>query len=219
VRIRSKAGIQKTATSGEPCREVVEIFYIESRPHAGEVRGPSVFIRSIQLRSTVLNFDFGIHVYGDRGGLKNLIHYVAEKNRQGVRVDLSVDYDSQSQSKSFVEKLTASCSIRSVFWFGRDFEAAFPPELLHAAVQEYLRLFAKLSPELARLTDVQMLLTDQKPFALAFEDKFGLSISKPKLGTILGEIVLGMGAIWEGIVIRSSDCSEIAKFVRFLMLW
>jgi hypothetical protein len=177
------------------------------------------FIHSIQLHSTVLNFDFAVYVYEGKGSLKNLVHYVTEKNRQGIRVDLSVDCDSQSQGKSFVEKLTQTCAIQSVFGFRRDFEAAFPPELLHSAVQEYLRLFTKLDSEAVTLADIQSLLADQKPFALAFEQKLGVSISKPKLGTILGEVVLGTGAIWEGVVNTSSECSEIARFVRFLMLW
>jgi hypothetical protein len=86
-------------------------------------------------------------------------------------------------------------------------------------VQEYLRLFTGLDAGTVTLTDVQAFLADEKPFALAFEEKIGLNISKPKLGTILGEIILGTGAIWESVVNTSSQCSEIARFVRFLMLW
>jgi hypothetical protein len=178
------------------------------------------FIRAVQLRSTVLNFDFAVHVYGGKGTLENLVHYITEKNRQGIRVDLCVDYDGQSQSKSFVEKLSQqSCAIQSVFGFRRDFEASFPPELLHAGLQEYLRIFTKLDPTVVTLPEVEALLASQKPFVLAFEERFGVSVSKPKLGTILGEIVLGAGAIWEGVVNTSSECSEVARFVRFLMLW
>jgi hypothetical protein len=73
------------------------------------------FIRSIQLHSTVLNFDFAVYIYEGKGSLKNLVHYVAEKNTQGIRVDLSVDYDGRSQSKSFIEKLTQSCARSRAF--------------------------------------------------------------------------------------------------------
>jgi hypothetical protein len=106
-----------------------------------------------------------------------------------------------------------------VFGFRRDFEAAFPVELLHAGVQEYLRQFTELGPDAVALTDIQTLLADQKPFTRAFEEKFGVNLNKPKLGTILGEVVLGTAAIWEGVVNTSSECSEIARFLRFLMLW
>lgn len=185
-----------------------------------EGESEQAFIRSIQLHSTVLNFDFEVYVYGGKGTLKNLVHYILEKNRQGIRVDLCVDFDGQVQSKSFLEKLGQhSCAIQRAFGFTRDFEAAFPPELLHSGLLQYLRLYTTLDPTAVTESETRAFLADQRPFVLAFETKFSVSISKPKLGTILGEIVLGTGAIWEGVVNTSSQCSEIAQFVRFLMLW
>jgi hypothetical protein len=115
-----------------------------------EGESEAAFIRSIQLRSTVLNFDFEVHVYGGKGTRKNLVHYILEKNRQGIRVDLCLDFDGQSQSTSFLDKLKQqSCAIQSDFGFKRDFESAFPPEILHAALAEYFRRFASTQPQKA----------------------------------------------------------------------
>jgi hypothetical protein len=73
-----------------------------------EGESEEAFIRAIQLRSTVLNFDFGVYVYGGKGTLKNLVHYILEKNRQGIRVNLCLDFDGQSQSTSFLENLNSN---------------------------------------------------------------------------------------------------------------
>jgi hypothetical protein len=175
------------------------------------------FIRTIQLSANVLNFDFSLKVYGGKAQVANLVHYIQERNRQGVRVDLS--YDSDRQATSFLEKLKSSCTVQEFFGFQRDFENAFPPEVLHAALLEYLQTYAP--PPVAALTPdaIEDLLKQPKPFILAFEERFGVNISKPKLGTLLAKAVIDRQKLWEGAVRSSQECSEIAKFLRFVMLW
>jgi streptomycin 6-kinase len=62
VRIRSKAGLQRTATSGEPCREVVGLFYSEVK-QVGET--PPIALRFGKIRtlsssSTLLEHSGGV---------------------------------------------------------------------------------------------------------------------------------------------------------------
>ena len=176
----------------------------------------SNFIQTIQMNSTVMNFDFSVYVYSGKGEANNLVHYIRELNRQGVRVDLS--YDSDRQAASFLEKLDRSCTIQSRFGFKSDFEGSFPAGILFAALLEYLRRYQQATIVLTQ-SDVESLLADRKPFIFGFEEKFGLGISKPKLGAILGETVLQNGALWDAVFKTSSQASEIAEFLRFVMFW
>jgi len=174
------------------------------------------FVQTIQMNSTVMNFDFSIYVYHGKGEINNLVHYIGELNRQGVRVDLS--YDSDRQTASFLEKLGRSCAIQSQFGFKSDFEGSFPPDVLLAALLEYVRRYQPTAIHPTK-TDIECLLAGQKPFVLLFEEKFGYSLSKPKLGAILGETVLQNGALWDAVFKTSVRASEIAEFLKFVMFW
>ena len=181
-----------------------------------EGESEAAFVQTIQMNSTVMNFDFSVYVYGGKGEVNNLVHYIRELNRQGVRADLS--FDSDRQTTSFLEKLERSCTIQSRFGFKSDFEGSFPSNILLAALTEYVNQY-RTETIAPTQPDIESLLSGQKPFVLLFEKKFGFSISKPKLGVILAEIVLQTGTIWDAVVKTSSEASEIAQFLRFVMLW
>jgi len=87
-----------------------------------------------------------------------------------------------------------------------------------AALLEYVRQYQPTAIVPTK-TDIESLLAGQKPFVLLFEEKFGFSISKPKLGVILGELILQNPATWDAVFHASPEASEIAQFLRFVMLW
>ncbi len=203
--------LQKALADIDPKLAQRRVVLVEGQTEAN-------FVSTIQNNSNLLNFDFSLYVYEGKAQVANLVHYIRERNRQGVRVDLC--YDSDGQTDSFLEKLALSgCSVESRFRFQRDFEAAFPPELLHTAAHEYLRRYTNVPADSLSSLTVTDLLAQSKPFVRAFEEHFKISVSKPQLGVLLAEAVRRSGAVWDGAVKTAEECSEIAKFLRFVMLW
>lgn len=206
--------LQKGLHEIDPALALRRVLLVEGETEAS-------FIREIQLRATVSNFEFTIYVYRGKGEVNNLLHYVRERNRQGIRVDLCYDRDGQDQTTAFVNKLREAPSfINDLFGFRRDFEAAFPPDVLHTALVRYLKEFANLpESQMPTLTTVESLLRGSKPFIFAFTEQFSVNINKPKFGILLAESVLANKAIWDDVFKTSVESNEIVRFLRFVMLW
>lgn len=82
--------------------------------------------------------------------------------------------------------------------------------ILLAALTEYVHRY-RTEPIAPTQTDIESLLSGQKPFILLFEEKFGFSSSKPKLNVILAEIALQTGTIWDAV--GSAHTKLKAEFV------
>lgn len=179
----------------------------------------SNFVRTIYLTTRLASFDFSVHDYSGCGNANNLVNFIKEKNRQGVKVLFTHDKD--GRGKSFVSKIKDKSNVEGFFAFSRDFESAFPPEVLTGALNTYLTKYVENSTSFTT-DDVQGLLDDKGPFIKALEKEHGISICKPKLGTILG---VAMSVIleqrWNEIFNRKGISRkynyEIFKFLKFLV--
>ena len=177
------------------------------------------FIKNIQLLTRFIHLDFQVYTYGCKGEANNLAHFIKEKNRQGLKV--FVVYDKDGREKSFVNKIKKRSQVEDFFAFSRDFESAFPPEILTAALNDYLTRYVEGSVPFIP-DDVQGLLDDKESFIKALEKKHGISISKPKLGTILGvamSVILERrwNEIFNSEVASENYDYEIFEFVKFLV--
>jgi hypothetical protein len=181
-----------------------------------EGESEAAFVETIQMSTELTNFDFTVYPYGGKGQVKNLIQYIREKNRQGLRVHLV--YDRDRQSDTFLEKLHSQCLIEKSFGFERDFEGSFPPHILNKAIQEYVRRYAK-APLEGDTLPIDELLGSHKPVIVALEEKLGLKISKAKLGVILAELTLPETPVWAEVTNERPLSTELGRFLKFLMLW
>jgi hypothetical protein len=176
------------------------------------------FLDLLHLGSRLLQFDNTYFVYGGKGAHQNLVLYVKDKNEKGVRVDLA--YDGDSNFTNQIDKLQQQVTIRRVFRFERDFEAAFPPEMLARAVTEYLKRF-KDESQMFSVEDVRATLADPTPFVKVVEARFSISVNKPKLAEFLAVELLKMSDIddkvlqGEGLIAGT----ELSRFLRFVMDW
>jgi hypothetical protein len=102
--------------------------------------------------------------------------------RKVFRVDLA--YDGDSNFSSQITRLQEQATIHRVFRFERDFEAAFPPEILASAITAYLKQFKNESAEIS-IKDVNEMLAEPKPFVKVVAERYLISIDKPYLGDLL----------------------------------
>lgn len=174
------------------------------------------FLELLHLGSRLVHFDNHYFVYGGKGAQQNLIYYIKDKNDKGVRVDLA--YDGDSNFCDQIGKLQQHVTIRKIFRFERDFEAAFPAETLAAACTEYLKRF-KEEPTTVSVDEVNVLLESVKPFVKAVEEKYDLAINKPTLGELLAVEVLKLSE-YDHRVLQGAGLitgSELSDFLRFVM--
>lgn len=177
------------------------------------------FISTFYLATRYANFDFSIHNYQGKGEIQNLVHFIKEKNRQGIKVLLS--YDKDRQSNSFINAIKKKCTISKDFGFAKDFEGSFPPKILKYALDEYLKKYTKHRLKLA-IQDISGLQSQNEPFLVLFKKKFDIAINKVKLGKILGRIMSGIvynhwNEIFNNKRKKAVFNHEIFKFLRFLM--
>ncbi len=151
-----------------------------------EGESESNFIKTLYLTTRISNFDFSTYNYQGKGEIKNLIHFIKEKNRQGVRVFIA--YDTDRQSTSFNKKIKKRCKIEKFFYFKKDFESSFPPEILKYAIEDYIKRFTKLKVKLD-IKDLNDLISQKESFLKSFEKKYNIKINKAKFGSILGKIM------------------------------
>jgi hypothetical protein len=179
------------------------------------------FVRTLQFLTRILSFDFPVYAYGGKGEIRNLVHLIREKNRQGVRVYLS--YDKDRQSKSFVRKLQNACKVEKFFGFRRDFEAAFPSAILALACNEYSENLGKSNPKVTP-REIEQLLKSRRPFVAAFHDRTTIQLNKVRFGHILGRVMAGtIDQRWDKIFnqrpTRREYRTEVYRFIRFLVRW
>jgi hypothetical protein len=174
------------------------------------------FLELLHFGTRLFNFNVPYFVYGGKGAHQNLVYYIQDKNEKELRVDLA--YDGDSNFSKQVSNLQRKVAIGRLFKFARDFEAAFPPEMLAAAVTEYVRRFVDPRSKCS-VEEAKILLADRKTFVKAAEERYKVSISKPTLGELLAfeflklaerdhRVLHGTGAI---------AGSELSRFIRFIM--
>jgi hypothetical protein len=177
------------------------------------------FIKTLYLTTRASNFDFSTYNYQGKGEIKNLIHFVKEKNRQGIRVFIS--YDKDRQSDSFNKKIKKKCKVEKIFEFKKDFESSFPPKILKYALEDYIKRYTKLKIKL-NIKDIDDLLSQTGPFLKSFEKKYNIKINKVKLGSILGKVMASIvNQHWNEIFNKKqkkkSFRPQIFKFLKFLI--
>ncbi len=176
------------------------------------------FIRTMYLTAKYANFDFPVYSYRGKGEIQNLIHFIKEKNRQGIRVLLS--YDMDRQSDSFIKNIKKKCVIEKTFGFNQDFESSFPPKILKYSLDSYIKRYTKLKISLNE-KDVADLLTQQKPFLKIFSQKYNVKINKVKFGEIMGKIMAGiLYQHWNDVFNKPMKAPfnyEIFKFLKYLV--
>jgi len=185
-----------------------------------EGESEATFVRTVQWLTRAANFDVPLYVYGGKGEVQNLVHLITDRNAAGVGVYLS--YDTDGKSEGFLRTLRRrNCRLTRRFGFSRDFEGAFPPEMLATAVGMYAENVAK-APLRVSASEVRTLLQDPKPFAVALKEKFGLSLTKPRFATILGTLIskdieLHWHEAFNRRAPRKAFRYEAYKFLRFIM--
>lgn len=185
------------------------------------VEGPSEenFVRALQLLTRFGSLDFPIFAYRGKDQIQNLIHFIREKNRQGVLVYLTFDKDRQSDA--FLRRITRSCKVEKRFGFKRDFESSFDPAMIADASNIYIRRYTKQKLTLTT-GDIQVLLAENKPFSKSLEERFSVSIKKPIFGGILGELIAAvLNNHWNEIMNKRRTKRmfryEIYTFLNFLV--
>ena len=165
------------------------------------------------------NFDFSVYNYQGKGEIKNLIHFIKEKNRQGIRVFIS--YDRDRQSNSFNKNIKKKCKVEKIFGFKKDFESSFPPKILKYTIEDYIKRYtkSKIKPS---INDIEGLLAKPQPFLKSFMEKYQIQINKTKLGNILGKVMADVvNQHWNEIFNKKDKKKifnfEIFEFLKFLI--
>lgn len=176
------------------------------------------FMSTIRDVTGAANFDVELKNYKGKGNVQNLVYYIKEKNRQGVRVLLT--YDKDASSTNFVKKVRKrKCKLGKTFGFRKDFEGAFPPLFLKTALETYMRRYCDSRKSLD-VKLIRRILRRSMPFIKSFENEYNVGISKAKLGIILGEIMSDvLDRFWNDIFNKKKRqfSSEIFKFLKFVM--
>lgn len=176
------------------------------------------FLEVLHLATRLAHFDNHYFVYGGKGAHQNLVYFIRDKNEKGVRVDLSFDGDSNMNDQ--IPKLKGQVAIKDVFRFERDFEAAFPANLLAGAVTAYLHEYKDKSL-ICSAKEVSAMLAERKPFVRVVEEEYGVSINKVYFGQFLAIEVLklseGDHRVLQGAGVLTG--TEISRFIRWVMDW
>jgi hypothetical protein len=143
--------------------------------------------------------------------MRQVSEFILDTTRIAGRKTFFVHYDERS------------CRIAKRFAFTRDFESAFPPEMLATAVNKYAKDVAKSHLRVSVL-DVGTLLQDAKPFAVAFKERYGFELSKPRFAVILGVLMsrdLEERGHWYDAFNKRPPAKpfryEVYKFLKFIM--
>lgn len=134
------------------------------------------FIKTLYLTTRALNFDFPVYNYQGKGEIKNLIHFIKEKNRQGIRVLIS--YDKDRQSDSFSEKIKKKCEVGKFFGFKKYFEGGIeslrkisrkPGRIWNKLLDEEIELVIKVAKEHPELSPrlISVKITDKEGFYIS----------------------------------------------------
>jgi len=176
------------------------------------------FISVMQEISSLGNLDFPIHDYKGKGNVQNLVQYIKEKNRQGVKVFLT--YDKDGRADTFLNKLKKRrCKLHGTFGFTRDFESSFPPGILKSALETYVKRYRGRHVEL-EVSVIRKLLKRRKPFVVSFEEEYGLQVNKAKLAVLLGRIMIDIIELhWNDIFNwkKKAFGAEIYRFLKFIV--
>lgn len=177
------------------------------------------FLERLHLETRTIQLDNQYFVYGGTGALReNLRFHIRDKNEKGVRVDLA--YDGDSNFGNQIVKLQRQVKIHRVFRFDRDFESAFPPEMLARAIAAYLRHFKEAVIDISR-EDVEAMLKESKPFVKVVEENYEVSITKPFLGELLAIELLKLSRRDHRVLNGTGSIvgTELSRFLRFIMDW
>ena len=147
-----------------------------------------IFLKYIQENLCYANFNVAIYNYDGKSQIVSLARYINEKNRQGIKVNIVCDTDGNSQATvSFMNKLKEKCTVNSEFKFKRDFENSITLKVNLEAINKYLSVYKPTVKSLL-LKDIEVALSDKKPYIKSLEEKLNISIDKVKLAEIYGDI-------------------------------
>lgn len=176
------------------------------------------FLSRIQDVTKASNLDFEIHNYEGKGNIQNLIQYIRLRNRKGIKIILT--YDEDRNLSSFKKKLkNKNCRVQGNFGFRKDFEHSFPPQFMKAALDNYYKRYCKEVFPL-QTDDIKRLRRRKESLLFILDNENSVSISKPKLATILGQF---MGQLllryWNEIVNEKNKRfnAEIYRFANFII--
>jgi len=198
---------------------LVDKKHLHSKIVCVEGEAESNFIRTIYLTNKSANFDFPIYNYQGKNNLQNLVHFIKEKNRQGIKVYLS--YDKDRQSDSFIDKIKKKCKVTKIFGFEDDFEKSFPAIILKYSLEKYFKKFLK-EQKTFTINNIKNLLSTDQHFIISVQKSYKKTINKQKLGYILGGIMASIVLHnWDEIFNKKHKKKafsyEIFKFLKFLI--
>lgn len=178
------------------------------------------FLHKLRHLTGYANFRFDVYNYKGKGNIRNLIQYIKEKNRQGVKVLMI--YDCDGTATTFVRRLRdRGCKIYASFGFKWDFEGSFPPKQLHQAVASYYHRY-QLDSQLPTVHQIRTILKSNCPFVVQYEKEFGIALSKPKLSVLLAEqMAVFLEYNWNDVFNRNlkSLRYEVYDFLKFVTNW
>lgn len=176
------------------------------------------FIEALQRAIGLADLRFETFTLGGSGALGSLAPYATEKRRTGTRLYICYDGDGNgAAAKQKREKLNRTLSPDGIFIFARDFESAFPADVMSDA----LNLYESRVLERAGLwsaPQIEELHKNPLPFAKALEQHSGLSINKRELGRLLAEVLINRDRTDIDVCYGKGwiEDFEIARFLAFL---
>lgn len=164
----------------------LEVDYSSSSTSVFAVEGISekTFVQELYELTRFMNLDADIHNYNGKGEVTNLVNYINEKTRQGVKVNLICDADGNiEKTNAFISKLEKRCNIKSKFIFKKDFESAMPPaitsKVLNAYFDKYKLTSKGISPE-----DVLRIIDSNIPLIKYIEQANTIEMNKRELALL-----------------------------------
>jgi hypothetical protein len=130
---------------------------------------------------------------------------------------ISFDADgNKTAAKQKAAKLEKTLSPNGIFFFERDFESSFPPDLIAQALNRYDVRLSR--PQSWSSSQVEELLRDSRPLVKVLESKTGTSFNKRLLGGFLGEALVNRDPLAIDIYYGKGwiEPFEIGRFLAFL---
>jgi hypothetical protein len=173
-----------------------------------------IFLETLKIKSGLYNYDFEIYNYNGKGNRNNLVHYIKEKNRQGIKVVLT--YDTDGKEDTIIRNLRKSkCKIDGYYGFRRDFEHAFPSLILFKSI---IQCSSNVSISIKKMNE---LLSSPDNFIRLLEKEIGIIINKPKLARLLGTNLERVLRFHFNDIFNNKNTkkynAEIFKFLKYIL--
>ena len=182
-----------------------------------EGQSEAEFIEVLQVATGLIDLRFQVFVMNGSGALGNLGPYAAEKRRTGTKLYISFDADgNQTGAKQKAAKFEKTYSPSGIFFFERDFESSFPPDLIAEALNRYDMRLSR--PQSWTTSQVEELLRVSQSLVKTLESETGTSFNKRLLGGLLGEALVNRDRQAIDIYYGKGwvEPFEIGRFLSFL---